>query len=331
MYKRSVRFSRMVSDTFDQTYYKDERILRQNIYSLRNAVAEILKERRKELLEQKVVIKLTKHQDLLTFLICQDNHDKLNDSEIIDECISYLFMSVKNVNLTLQNLWDFILSKRYVKEQILEEIDQVFSISFLQDLKPSELDKLLTNRTLTQLTYLNSCILETLRLRPPEQFSHVFTSTKDIKLDNQKFIIKQNQPMQINIGYIHTHKDFWGDETNKIFYPDRFTEQNIMKDQIQQKQLRYLPFLEYGNNQCMGQQISINIIKAIVTIFYTHLDVVLIERKRLLIIDKEQEELQKKTNLFNQNYNSEENNEEEYELETKLMVKLYQKKNEKQN
>ncbi|CDW86663.1 cytochrome p450 [Stylonychia lemnae] len=298
LYKRSIRFSRMISNTFDQTFFKDERGLKRNITNFRNRVIEMVKERKiliknttKDQNQKESKSSNSKDIDFMSQLIMIKEPDELKTEQIADECIAFMHQSQANLCQFIQDLFEQIITNDSVYCKLKSELDKVFQLNFLRDLNAKQMDKLITIKTLGGLSYLDNVVNETLRMFPPQPFTSTFSFVKDIKI-NDKLCIKKGQGMQVNIKYLHNEQAYWKDPL--FFNPDRFNKDSpqltLIQNQQQNKSISFCPF-SFGQRSCLGQRYTINIAKALVVVIFSLLEFKLLGRKILPYDENERDEV----------------------------------------
>ncbi|KAL6268490.1 hypothetical protein P5V15_001623 [Pogonomyrmex californicus] len=104
-----------------------------------------------------------------------------------------------------------------------------------------------TMQSLQNLSYLERCIKETMRLYPVVYFISRVTS-EDIKL--QSYLIPAGTSLYISIYGVHRDPNYWPNPD--IFDPDRFLSDNIRN----QHPYAYLPF-SAGSRNCIGQRFAL--------------------------------------------------------------------------
>ncbi|XP_018393741.1 PREDICTED: cytochrome P450 4C1-like [Cyphomyrmex costatus] len=111
-----------------------------------------------------------------------------------------------------------------------------------------------TKELLQQLSYLDRCIKEALRLYPSVPFiSRVLG--KDVKL--QSYLVRAGTTTFINIYGVHRDPNFWPNPD--IFDPDRFLPENIRN----RHPYSYIPF-SAGPRNCIGQRFAMLEMKAMI-------------------------------------------------------------------
>ena len=126
-------------------------------------------------------------------------------------------------------------------QKVQEELDEVS--------KNSETDEL-TYKTLDQLTYLDCCIMETLRLYPSVPF--IFREcSKDYNVPDSKLVIPKGTSVFVPLMGLHRDPEIF--ENPLQFKPERFL--NSSNGSGNSKGLFYLPFGD-GPRICIGMRLG---------------------------------------------------------------------------
>ncbi|KAL6420175.1 hypothetical protein ACFW04_012265 [Cataglyphis niger] len=112
----------------------------------------------------------------------------------------------------------------------------------------------LTMRSLQNLSYLERCLKEALRLYPsvPVISRNV---EEDVKLHS--YVIPAGTMLVLNIYGVHRDPNFWSNP--EVFDPDRFLPERIQK----RHPYSYLPF-SAGPRNCIGQRFGLLELKAMI-------------------------------------------------------------------
>ncbi|RAL10373.1 cytochrome P450 [Aspergillus homomorphus CBS 101889] len=170
--------------------------------------------------------------------LCQRPHDRRS---LQDEITTLYFAGADTVAALLINLF-FVLSKRPDAWKRVR-----IDIQHLRGQKP-------TLQQLKSLRYVNGCILESLRIHPP-QASNSRIANKDTILPTgggpdgkSPIFVSKGTMVHVATYALHRRRDLWGDEAEE-FDPDRW---------IHQKQnWKFIPFLG-GPRNCIGMDLAIN-------------------------------------------------------------------------
>ncbi|KYN19101.1 Cytochrome P450 4C1 [Trachymyrmex cornetzi] len=181
---------------------------------------------------------------LLDLLIAASRKGLLTDLDIREEVDTFMFEGhdtvAKSICFTLLLLAEHKNIQNRVRDEIrtaMEENGQKFTINILQN-----------------LSYLDRCIKEALRLYPSVYFISRITS-EDVKL--KSYIIPAKTNVHLNIYGLHRDPNFWPNP--EIFNPDRF-----LLDKIRNRHpYSYLPF-SAGPRNCIGQRFALLEMKAMI-------------------------------------------------------------------
>ena len=180
------------------------------------------------------------HDDLLQMLLDAKYEDgsSMTNEQLIDE-ILILFVAGHE---TTANALTFILTLLAQHKDILKKVEtEVAQVSSTTN------DAL---QSISSLTYLTSCINESLRLYPPAWITDR-VAIEDVQL--QEFFIKKGTMIGLSIYELHRNAAYW--ENPNQFIPERFVENPELL-----KADSYMPFgagprLCIGNNFAMFEMI----------------------------------------------------------------------------
>lgn len=120
-----------------------------------------------------------------------------------------------------------------IQEKVYQELKSVY---------PSN-DTEITYDSLSNLTYLENVMKESLRLGPTVH-AIAREALEDFEIIPGN-IVKKGSMFSINIYGLHRRKDLWGDDA-ELFNPDRFLPENF-----ESKQQYFIPF-SVGRRNCIG-------------------------------------------------------------------------------
>ncbi|EGI58147.1 Cytochrome P450 4C1 [Acromyrmex echinatior] len=181
---------------------------------------------------------------LLDILIAASRKGLLTDSDIREEVDTFMFEGhdtvAKGICFALLLLAEHKDIQNRVRDEIrttIEKTGEKFTINVLQN-----------------LSYLDRCIKEALRLYPSVYFISRITS-EDVKF--KSYIIPAKTIVHLNIYGLHRDPNFWPNP--EIFDPDRFLSENIRN----RHPYSYLPF-SAGPRNCIGQRFALLEMKAMI-------------------------------------------------------------------
>ncbi|XP_071573442.1 cytochrome P450 4C1-like [Temnothorax nylanderi] len=146
--------------------------------------------------------------------------------------------------LNLSYLLMLLAEHKDIQDRVRNEVNTAFQ----------ENGKKFNIKLLQNLTYLNRCIKETLRLYP-SVFLISRVAGKDVKL--QSYLVPARTTVVLNIYGVHRDPNFWPNP--ETFDPDRFLPERFKNHHP----FSYLPF-SAGQRNCLGQQYALLQIKALI-------------------------------------------------------------------
>ncbi|NP_001352288.1 cytochrome P450 4C1-like [Mycetomoellerius zeteki] len=189
---------------------------------------------------------------LLDLLIAAFRKGLLTDLDIREEVDTFMFEGhdtvAKAICFTLSLLAEHKDIQNRVRDEIrttMEENGEKFTLNMLQN-----------------LSYLDRCIKEALRLYPSVFFISRVTS-EDVKL--QSYIIPAKTIVHLNIYGLHRDPNFWPNP--EMFDPDRFLLEKIRN----RHPYSYLPF-SAGPRNCIGQRFALLEMKAMIACLIHNFD-----------------------------------------------------------
>ncbi|XP_020295617.1 cytochrome P450 4C1-like [Pseudomyrmex gracilis] len=181
---------------------------------------------------------------MLDLLLAVSRENSMTDSDIREEVDTFMFAGHDSVAMAacftlmlLAEHKDIQNRVRFEVNNVMKENENKFTISVLQ-----------------QLSYLDRCIKESLRLYPTVPFISRQIST-DVKL--QSYVIPAGT--YVNPFIYGTHRDphFWSNPD--VFDPDRFLPERSQN----RHPYAYIPF-SAGPRNCIGQRYAMLELKAII-------------------------------------------------------------------
>ncbi len=203
---------------------------------------ELVKESR-DIIETIIIQRKTtnqEHDDLLQMLLDAKYEDgsSMTNAQLIDEILILFVAGHETTANALTFILTLLAQHAAILKKVEDEIDKVSSTTN---------DAL---QSISSLTYLTSCINESLRLYPPAWITDR-VAIEDVQL--QEFYIKKGTMIGLSIYELHRNSAYW-EHPNK-FIPERFIENpKLLKADA------YMPFgagprLCIGNNFAMFEMV----------------------------------------------------------------------------
>ena len=188
---------------------------------------------------------LKQRSAFLTTLLRSQKANSLTDDDIQEEVDTFMFEGHDTTSSALTWAIQFIGAHAHVRNKLHEEVDRVFGHS----------DRNITEKDLTELSYLSRVIKEVLRLCPPVPFV-ARKLTEDITLGSVR--VPKGIDVFLLIYSIHRDPAYFP-EPERID-PDRFLPENIEN----RHPFAYIPF-SAGPRNCIGQKFAIMEVKVVLT------------------------------------------------------------------
>ncbi|KAL6935664.1 hypothetical protein ACO0R3_000716 [Hanseniaspora guilliermondii] len=193
-------------------------------------------------------------------LVKENSKGNISKDELLDNLVILLVAGHENPQLLLTSLI-YVLGKYQKYQDILR-----FNFLKLSTSNPSDSDLL---ESLRKDFTLTSVIYETIRLYPPIGNLINRIAAKDCYLkgsNNQNVFIKKGTYIGYNNYGIQRRCDVWGKDANE-FKPDRWgKDYNEVKDQWKsRKASAEIGAFHGGNRNCIGEELSLNIMR--ITVF----------------------------------------------------------------
>jgi len=176
-----------------------------------------------------------KFPDLLDLMLMGQNGSKLSDANIRSQILTFLFAGHDSTAAAMSSFIVFMLANPNVEAKLMEEISQVVGHSEL------------TAKHISELTYLDWCLKETLRLLPPAA-NYQRMSFRDGLMLGGKWKLAPDTPVVIDIFALHMDPNTWGADA-AYFVPERW-------ENGPPHPYSYMPFAS-GPRGCIGKEFSL--------------------------------------------------------------------------
>ncbi|TGZ32209.1 Cytochrome P450 4C1, partial [Temnothorax longispinosus] len=181
---------------------------------------------------------------LLDHLIADNREGRLTDLDVKEQIDGFMFAGHDTTALNLTYLLMLLAEHKDIQDRVRNEVNTAFQ----------ENGKKFNIKLLQNLTYLNRCIKETLRLYP-SVFLISRVAGKNVKL--QSYLVPAGTTVVLNIYGVHRDPNFWPNP--ETFDPDKFLPERFQN----RHPYSYLPF-SAGPRNCLGQQYALLQIKALI-------------------------------------------------------------------
>lgn len=201
----------------------------------------------------------TRGEDMLQVFMDSSYTDgrKLTHDEIAGLCVALMLAGQHTSNVTSAWLGSYIMTQPGVKERVLAEMNSVVP-------QGAELDF----NALKNMTYLNNCLKETLRLNPPivivQRYAEVDFHYKD-------YTVPKGTLIAVSPTVAHRLDDIWAN-------PESFDPERFERKEDKAKQYSYLAF-SAGRHACIGEQFANVQIKTVWFYLLRHYDINLVSGK----------------------------------------------------
>ncbi|KAL6262130.1 hypothetical protein P5V15_007230 [Pogonomyrmex californicus] len=181
---------------------------------------------------------------LLDLLIAVSREGLLTDSDIREEVDTFMFEGHDTTAMGICFALLLLAEHKDIQDRVRDEINIALQ----------ESEQKFTMKVLQNLSYLDRCLKESLRLYPSVYFISRITS-EDVKL--QSYLIPTGTLIHLNIYGVHRDPNFWPNP--EVFDPDRFLPEKIPN----RHPYSYLPF-SAGPRNCIGQRFALLEMKAMI-------------------------------------------------------------------
>uniref|UniRef100_A0A914XCR5 Cytochrome P450 n=1 Tax=Plectus sambesii TaxID=2011161 RepID=A0A914XCR5_9BILA len=134
---------------------------------------------------------------------------KLTVSEIVAQCFVFLLAGYDTTANTLAYLSYNLAVNEDAQNKLIAELDDFIS---------TEDD--ITYESVQNLTYLDWCLKESLRMNPLASLANQRRCMKDCTVGEQKLHVEEGVVVQANVWSIHYNKKIWGEDADS-FRPER--------------------------------------------------------------------------------------------------------------
>ncbi|EZA52917.1 Cytochrome P450 4C1, partial [Ooceraea biroi] len=185
------------------------------------------------------IISGKKRLAMLDLLIAASKDNNLSDLDIREEVDTFMFEGHDTVALPLT--FAILLLAEHKDAQVNALMDENGGI--------------LTMAALQNMTYLERCLKETIRLYPSVYF--IFRKlTEDVMM--QSYIVPVGTQVHVDILHRHKNPEFWPNP--EVFDPDRFLPELVQDPHP----FAYIPF-SAGSRNCIGQRFAMMEMKTVIS------------------------------------------------------------------
>ncbi|XP_025266590.1 cytochrome P450 4C1-like isoform X1 [Camponotus floridanus] len=181
---------------------------------------------------------------MLDLLIAVSRETSLTDLDIREEVDTFMFEGHDTTAAGIMFALLLLAEHKDVQERVRVEVNTMMQ----------ENGGKLTMKSLQNLSYLDRCLREALRLYP-SVFLISRNTAEDVKLHS--YIVPAGTILHLNIYGVHRDPNFWPNP--EVFDPDRFLPENIRN----RHPYSYLPF-SAGPRNCIGQRFGLLELKAMI-------------------------------------------------------------------
>lgn len=186
--------------------------------------------------------------------------DSLNDSEIIDEFLTF-FMAGMDTTGHLITLASFYLLKNpQYREKMMEEVDKIF-------------DQNVTIEGLNSMEFMTAFLKETLRMGTPAPIVFDRIADKDMKIGPYQF----KKGTLINTSFLSNNFDKEYHDDPYTFDPCRWIGKSKTLETMASNPFAFSPF-SIGGRNCIGQHLAMNEAKIILSLFLKKFDYELVNK-----------------------------------------------------
>ncbi|XP_054982871.1 cytochrome P450 7B1 [Sorex araneus] len=214
-----------------------------------------------------------------------EKYYSLEDTEIGAHHLGFLWASVANTAPTMFWAMYYVLQHPEAMAVLRDEIDHLLQSTGYK--KGSEFSIHLTREQLDSLIYLESTILETLRLCSLSSIIRSVQEDTILNFETRKYSLRKGDLVAIFPQFMHYDPEIF--DAPEEFRFDRFVEDGKKKTTFfkRGRKLRYylLPF-GFGISKCPGRYVAINELKLMLIVFLTYLDLEIISTEPVALSHK---------------------------------------------
>uniref|UniRef100_A0A914UMH9 Cytochrome P450 n=1 Tax=Plectus sambesii TaxID=2011161 RepID=A0A914UMH9_9BILA len=166
---------------------------------------------------------------------------KLTVPEIVGQCFVFLLAGYETTSTTLAYLSYHLAVNEDAQNKLIAEID---------DFIPTEDD--ITYESVQNLTYLDWCLKESLRMNPLASIANARVCMKGCTVGEQKLQVEEGVVVQANVWSIHYNKKIWGEDADS-FRPERFDPETLSEPR---HPMAWQPF-GAGPRICIGMRFAL--------------------------------------------------------------------------
>ncbi|XP_011631299.2 cytochrome P450 4C1-like, partial [Pogonomyrmex barbatus] len=181
---------------------------------------------------------------MLDYLISVARNNDINDIDIREEIDTFIMKGHDTVMMSVIYALLLLAEHKDIQECVRNEISAIMQAN----------EGKLSMSALNNMSYLERCLKESLRLYPSMPFI-MRTISEDVKLDS--YLVPSGTTVFLNIYDTHRNSHFWPNPD--VFDPDRFLPEKIQN----RHPYSYIPF-SAGPRNCIGQRFAMLEMKAII-------------------------------------------------------------------
>ncbi|EFN73866.1 Cytochrome P450 4C1 [Camponotus floridanus] len=181
---------------------------------------------------------------MLDLLIAASQESSLTDLDIREEVDTFMFEGHDTTAMGIMFALLLLAEHKDIQERVRVEVNTV----------TQENGGKLTMKSLQNLSYLDRCLREALRLYP-SVFLIFRDTAEDVKLHS--YVVPAGTIIHLNIYGVHRDPNFWPNP--EVFDPDRFLPEKMLN----RHPYSYLPF-SAGPRNCIGQRFGLLEMKAMI-------------------------------------------------------------------
>ncbi|XP_011637638.1 cytochrome P450 4C1-like isoform X3 [Pogonomyrmex barbatus] len=181
---------------------------------------------------------------MLDLLISVAQDYGMSDLDIREEVDTFTFEGHDTVAMGITFAMLLLAEHKDIQECVRKEVNAIMQAN----------DGKLSMSALNNMSYLERCLKESLRLYPSVPYM-MRVSSEDVKL--QSYLVPSGTTLFLNIYSTHRDPNFWPNP--EIFDPDRFLPEKIQN----RHSYSYIPF-SAGLRNCIGQRFAMLEMKAII-------------------------------------------------------------------